>query len=115
MARCVLQSQAAAITGLETNVMSWGQFWNYDYVPLVAAYKSLDTRHLTHLSERWTTDRTDGLHHFFFNGIGYESWESIWSAQTLCQLRIGQAAGELSDRVCRVFGQGCVQQVHALP
>ena len=28
MARCVLQSQAAAITGLETNVMSWGQFWN---------------------------------------------------------------------------------------
>ena len=50
MARCVLQSQAAAITGLETNVMSWGQFWNYDYVPLVAAYKSLDTRHLTHLS-----------------------------------------------------------------
>ena len=54
-----------------------------DYVPLVAAYKSLDTRHLTHLSERWTTDRTDGLHHFFFNGIGYESWESIWSAQTL--------------------------------
>eukprot|EP01045_Picozoa_sp_COSAG04_P021344 COSAG04_NODE_2286_length_4387_cov_1.480392_5_plen_84_part_00 len=54
-----------------------------DYVPLVAAYKSLDTRHLTHLSERWTTDRTDGLHHFFFNGIGYESWESIWSAQKL--------------------------------
>ena len=54
-----------------------------DYVPLVAAYKSLDTRHLTHLSERWTTDRTDGLHHFFFNGIGYESWESVWSAQKL--------------------------------
>ena len=24
----VMQSQAAAITGLETNVMSWGQFWN---------------------------------------------------------------------------------------
>ena len=24
----IMQSQAAAITGLETNVMSWGQFWN---------------------------------------------------------------------------------------
>ena len=83
--------------GLETNFMSWA-YWG----PLtgggwdarnggVDAYKSLEVRHMTHICERWAgpgphdskkgsngRGRTDGLHHFFFNGIGYESWENVW-------------------------------------
>ena len=56
-------------TGLSTNVMSWG-YWPYQKTPVVDAFKTLEPRHMTHISERWATDRTDGLHHAFFNGIG---------------------------------------------
>eukprot|EP01052_Picozoa_sp_SAG31_P034830 SAG31_NODE_4122_length_3562_cov_4.035230_3_plen_185_part_00 len=65
----VMASTQGAITGLETNVMSWGQFWAFDKVPLVSAYKALEPRHLTHITERWTTNRTDGFHTAFFNGV----------------------------------------------
>lgn len=56
-------------TGLATNVMSWG-YWPYQQVPLVDAFKTLEPRHLTHISERWAKHRTDGIQHAFFNGIG---------------------------------------------
>ena len=74
----VMQSGAGAITGLETNVMSWAQFWSFTYVPLVAAYKALDSRHLQRPTDRWDTNKTDGYQTAFFNGMGFASWESIW-------------------------------------
>jgi iron(II)-dependent oxidoreductase len=74
----VMMDSKAMRTGLQTNVMSWG-YWRYTATPAVDAFKSLDARHMTHICERWATDRTDGLHHFFFNGIGYESWENVWA------------------------------------
>ena len=66
-------------TGWETNFMSWGYWktWDEDHGG-VDAVKTLEVRHLTHICERWAQDRTGGLHHFWFNGIGYESWENVW-------------------------------------
>jgi hypothetical protein len=94
-----LQSTSGAITGLETNVMSWGQFWNYDKVPLVSAYKSLEPRHLPHLTERWTTNRTDGFHTSFFNGMGFGSWENIWSVYN----QITPFHGEMLRRMATIL------------
>lgn len=64
-----LKSSKWSGTGLATNVMSWG-YWDYRQAPTVDAFKTLDVRHLTHICERWAMERTDGLHHFWFNGIG---------------------------------------------
>jgi len=60
------------------DVMSWGENWNYAFAPLVSAFKTLDSRHLTHIVERFAWNRTNGLHHTFLNGIGYETWENVW-------------------------------------
>ncbi len=30
------------------------------------------------ISDRWKKDKTDNLQFAFFNGVGWESWESIW-------------------------------------
>lgn len=52
--------------------------WHYPFVPEVSADKWLESRHMVNVCDRWAHDRTDGLQHAFFNGVGYESWENIW-------------------------------------
>ena len=43
------------------NVLSWS-YWEYTTAPLVSTYKAVTGgRHLTHICERWATDRTDGV------------------------------------------------------
>jgi hypothetical protein len=69
----VMQDGGGVITGIETNVMSWGQFWSFTYVPLVAAYKALDPRHLQRTTDRWSTNKTDPFQTSFFNGMGFAS------------------------------------------
>jgi iron(II)-dependent oxidoreductase len=63
--------------GLAWNVMTWGQY-RYGFVPLVDKYKWLEPRHMVNISDRWKKDKTDNLQFAFFNGVGWESWESIW-------------------------------------
>jgi formylglycine-generating enzyme required for sulfatase activity len=46
---------------------------------LVAKYKWLETRHMTNISDRWQRDKNVDLQYAFFNGIGMETWENIWS------------------------------------
>jgi gamma-glutamyl hercynylcysteine S-oxide synthase len=60
------------------NTMSWG-YWEYQPIPVVSKYKWIEPRHMVNVCERWATDRTDGLQSAFFNGVGYESWENVWS------------------------------------
>jgi len=60
------------------NNLSWG-YWRYEPIPVVSKYKWIEPRHMIHVSERWARNRTDGLQSAFFNGVGYESWENIWS------------------------------------
>jgi formylglycine-generating enzyme required for sulfatase activity len=62
---------------LAWNLMTWGQY-SYPFVPMVDKYKWLETRHMVNISDRWKRDKTDNLQFAFFNGVGWESWESIW-------------------------------------
>ena len=58
--------------------LGWGYWTPYPDVPSVDRWKWLEHRHLTHVCERWATDRHDGLQAAFFNGCGYETWENVW-------------------------------------
>lgn len=64
------------------NVMSWGYF-DYPYAVLnpavhVAKFKWLEPRHMVHVNDRWQRKRDDMLQFAFFNGVGIETWESVW-------------------------------------
>jgi len=72
--------------------MTWGYWRDGDYlnrytkymaapgkdIPIVSKYKWLESRHMVNICDRWTRDRNWDIQHAFFNGTGYESWESIW-------------------------------------
>ncbi len=76
---------------LTTNVMSWGENWPYTDAPLISAYRIIEPRHMVQIVERFAENRTNGLHHAFFNGIGYETWENIWNMFNLITPRDGEA------------------------
>jgi gamma-glutamyl hercynylcysteine S-oxide synthase len=46
---------------------------------VVSKYKWIEPRHMVNMCERWARDRTNGLQSAYFNGVGYESWENVWS------------------------------------
>lgn len=68
--------------------LGWGYFghkidkmtYSYDFAPGVDKLKWLDPkgRHLTHVCDRWSKNRTSAIQLAFFNGDGYEAWENIW-------------------------------------
>ena len=58
--------------------LNWGYWGDYQDIPGVDRYKWLETRHRTHVCQRWAQDRTDELQYAWFNGDGYESWENVW-------------------------------------
>lgn len=60
------------------NNMGWA-YWKYSFIPTISKAKWLESRHLPHVCNRWARNKTDDLQHAFFNGIGYESWENVWS------------------------------------
>ena len=62
---------------LAWNLMTWGQY-KFPFVPEVDKYKWLEPRHMVNISDRWARTKTDDLQFAFFNGVGWESWESIW-------------------------------------
>ncbi len=64
------------------NVMSWGYF-DYPYAiqnPAVhvSKFKWLEPRHMVHVNDRWQRNREHMLQFAFFNGVGIETWESVW-------------------------------------
>ncbi|MDB5004905.1 MAG: hypothetical protein JWQ34_3130 [Mucilaginibacter sp.] len=64
---------------IEWNTLSWGYYWGYEFKPGVSVYKWFEHRHQVNITNRWATDKTNDLQYAFFNGIGYNSWENIWS------------------------------------
>ena len=77
--------------GLAINNMNWGQATptgaaaggrggrgGAANVPLVAKFKWLEPRHMINISDRWQRDKNADLQYAFFNGVGMETWESIW-------------------------------------
>jgi iron(II)-dependent oxidoreductase len=75
---------------LAWNIMTWGQY-QYPFTPLVDKYKWLEPRHMVNISDRWNKDKTNNLQFAFFNGVGWESWESIWGIWNGITPRDGEA------------------------
>jgi formylglycine-generating enzyme required for sulfatase activity len=75
---------------LAWNLMTWGQY-QYPFTPLVDKYKWLEPRHMVNISDRWNRDKTNNLQFAFFNGVGWESWESIWGIWNGITPRDGEA------------------------
>ncbi|MBV9852567.1 MAG: SUMF1/EgtB/PvdO family nonheme iron enzyme [Armatimonadetes bacterium] len=78
------------------DTLGWGYWGNYQPVPGVDRYKWLQPRHLTHVCDRWTHDRTDELQYAWFNGDGYESWENVWGIWNGMTPRDAEALRRLS-------------------
>src|SRR5277367_1794287 len=80
---------------LAWDVMTWGQY-QFPFTPLVDKYKWLETRHMVNISHRWNRDKTDDLQFAFFNGVGWESWENIWSIWNGITPRDGEATRRMA-------------------
>jgi len=77
--------------------MSWG-YWSTpaksmfaDFTPPVSKYKWLEPRHMVNVCDRWARDRNWDMQSAFFNGTGYETWESIWCTWNGLTPRDGEA------------------------
>lgn len=81
---------------LAYDIASWGERWQEPHVPLVAAYKYIDTRHMTHITQRHATNRTNDLQTAWFNGCGYNPWESVWCMWNTLTPRDAHALKQLS-------------------
>ncbi|MGA8153322.1 MAG: SUMF1/EgtB/PvdO family nonheme iron enzyme [Terriglobales bacterium] len=64
--------------GLMWNNMTWS-YLDIPFTPYISHLKWLETRHMVNISDRWNRNKTDDLQYAWFNGVGYESWENIWS------------------------------------
>ena len=71
---------------LNWDTLGWGHFGGprarqeHDAGTLgvaVDAWKWLETRRMTHIEERSSTDHTDALQLAHFNGIGFNTWENM--------------------------------------
>ena len=80
---------------LAYNLMTWGQY-KYPFVPLVDKYKWLESRHMVNISDRWNRNKTNNLQFAFFNGVGWESWESIWGIWNGITPRDGEATRRMA-------------------
>ena len=88
--------------------MSWG-YWKYPFVPMVSIGKWLEPRHMVNVCRRWARNKTDDLQAAFFNGVGYESWENIWSIWNGITPRDAEAIRRVA-RVERQFAPMLVSQ-----
>ncbi|HZQ20994.1 MAG TPA: SUMF1/EgtB/PvdO family nonheme iron enzyme [Terriglobales bacterium] len=75
---------------LAWNNLTWSDL-NTSFSPAVNRTKWLEPRHMAHISDRWNRDKTDDLQVAWFNGIGYLSWENIWSIWNGITPRDGEA------------------------
>ena len=63
---------------LSWDVMSWGYYSGFPFVPQVDRFRWLEPRHMVNVCDRWNRSKVDNLQFAFFNGEGWESWENIW-------------------------------------
>ena len=62
---------------LPWQMASWG-YWDADPT-LLSKYKWLEPRHFINICNRWAVDHRVDLQQAWLNGIGFESWEDVWS------------------------------------
>ncbi|MGF7082556.1 formylglycine-generating enzyme family protein [Mucilaginibacter sp. UYCu711] len=85
----------------EWNTLSWGYYWGYEYAPGVSIYKWFEPRHQVNITNRWAINKTDDLQYSFFNGIGYNSWENIWTVWN----QIADRYAETIRRISTIYHQ----------
>ncbi|MGH9396464.1 MAG: formylglycine-generating enzyme family protein [Terriglobia bacterium] len=83
------------------NNLGWG-YWKYPFVPMISKSKWLEPRYMVNVCDRWARDRTNDLQYAFFNGTGYESWESIWGIWNQIDPRDAEALRRIS-KIERTF------------
>jgi len=82
--------------------LGWGYFMSgsldsvtslYWPEPGVDKLKWLDPRgrRMTHVCDRWQKQRWEAMQLALFNGVGYESWENVWSVYMSFTKRDGEA------------------------
>ena len=54
---------------------------------------------MTTICRRWDTNRTEALHHAWFNGVGYVAWENVWGIWNAITPRDAQALKRLQARL----------------
>ncbi len=72
------------------NNLTWG-YWKYPFEPMISKNKWLEPRHMVHVCDRWSRDKTDVLQAAFFNGVGVESWENIFGVWNPIEERDAEA------------------------
>jgi len=56
--------------------------WSYLQQPVtnfISRFKWLEPRHMVNISDRWNHDKIEDMQYAWLNGVGYESWENVWS------------------------------------
>jgi len=89
---------------LAYNNMNWG-YWRFPFTPLLSEGKLLEPRHMINISDRWGRTKTDDLQFAFFNGVGLETWENVWSVWNGITPRDGEAIRRVAtvDRAVAPF------------
>ena len=78
------------------NLLTWGEFQSFPFVPSVDRYKWLETRHMVNISDRSNRSKTDNLQFAFFNGVGWNSWENVWGIWNGVTARDGEATRRIA-------------------
>jgi len=76
----------------------------YPVTPMVSRSRWLDPRHMVHVTDRFTRDKTDSLQHAFFNGEGYAVLENLWGFWYQMDERDAEAMLRLT-RIERAFAE----------
>jgi gamma-glutamyl hercynylcysteine S-oxide synthase len=94
---------------LAWDVMSWGYYSKFSFVPQVDRSRWLEPRHMVNVCDRWSRSKTDNLQFAFFNGEGWESWENIWGIWNGITPRDSEAARRVAA-IERAFALFLVSQ-----
>jgi formylglycine-generating enzyme required for sulfatase activity len=89
---------------LAWDVMSWGYYFKFPFVPQVDRFRWLEPRHMVNVCDRWNRSKTDNLQFAFFNGEGWESWENIWGIWNGITLRDSESTRRVAT-IERAFAQ----------
>ncbi len=76
----------------------------YPVTPMVSRSRWLEPRHMVHVTDRFTRDKTDSLQHAFFNGEGYAVLENLWGFEYPMNPRDAEAMLRFT-RIERTFAE----------
>jgi iron(II)-dependent oxidoreductase len=70
-------------TDLWCDKWAWGYWQNattqeYNNIPVVDRMRYLEPRHMTHVTDRWSRNKTPFIQLAWFNGAGVNTWENVW-------------------------------------